>query len=362
MPSIPAREYDILIGTDLDEQITGFLGKQKHISNFVIITDDIVRKLYGNELQEKLKKAGLSTDIFSFPAGEEGKLPSTVLNLQNQMLEKKLNRDTMVLALGGGVVGDIAGFVAATYMRGISFVQIPTTLLAMADSSVGGKTGVDTEQGKNLIGAFLQPEAVFADLRVLKTLSSEHIVNGSVEILKMFLTHDREMVLFLEKNLDKILNLDLEILEKLLSSSVKIKSEVVQRDEKESNERQVLNFGHTVGHAVEKLSNYQMLHGYAVGLGILVESKIAELVGKLSESKYLEIEKLITSLGIEKKDLREFKTDKILEEVLLDKKTKDGKAKIVLLKDFGRFCKRGGKFAHVVENEIIEEAIELIKK
>ncbi len=355
---IANKQYDIVVGENLSDLLIEFLQKQDSISNVVIITDSTVEKLYGESLLSDLKD-NLQSSIFnllSFPAGEQYKMQETVTKLQNQMFKLKCGRDTMVIALGGGVAGDVVGFVAATYMRGIPYIQVPTTMLAMVDSSVGGKTGIDNEFGKNLIGAFCQPEAVFVDVEVLRTLQQEHIVSGLVEATKMFLTHDKKCFEYVKDNYEDIVALDAIKVKKVITRAVEIKSAVVMQDEKESGERSILNLGHTIGHAMEKLSNYEMLHGYAVGLGVLVEAKIAVLIGKLSEKDYLTIEELLCRM-VNKKDIFEFDAKQVLKETQLDKKTKDGETKFVLLRGVGIFCKKDGEYVHSVEEKHVLQAL-----
>ena len=216
LPDIVGKQYDVVIGKSLNEQLVDFLKVQTGVSNIVIITDEYVEKLYGKKLLHNLRNSTLSPIslpvrqagyLLSFPDGEQYKTQETVTKLQNQMFALACGRDTLIIALGGGVVGDIAGFVASTYMRGIPYIQMPTTLLAMVDSSVGGKTGIDNEFGKNLVGAFWQPLAVLADVDFLHTLPEEHIVSGLVEAIKMFLTHDKTSFQYVHDNYEDIINL-----------------------------------------------------------------------------------------------------------------------------------------------------------
>ncbi|MBT3949104.1 3-dehydroquinate synthase, partial [Candidatus Parcubacteria bacterium] len=261
---------------------------------------------------------------------------------------------------GGGVVGDVAGYTAATYMRGIPYVQVPTTLLAMVDSSIGGKTGVNTKYGKNLVGSFYQPQAVYVDVEFLKKLSQRHLINGLVEAVKMFVTHDREMFQFVVNNYNKILDLDKKVLEKIIKRAIEINIEIIRQDEKENGERGLLNFGHTIGHAIEKLSGYKILHGEAVALGILVEAKVAELLGKLPHKAFVEIESFFCEL-VDIKKLKSYSIQSILKETKLDKKVRAGEVKYVLVKNLGRVCRQGGKFVHTVDEKIVKQALTLLR-
>lgn len=354
------KDYEILIGSDLSHQIVSFVKKQS-VSQIVIITDNTVKKLYGDRLLQELQTniKSLIFSLLSFKSGEQSKIQKTVTELQNQMFERKCGRDTLIIALGGGVVGDMAGYVAATYMRGIPYIQIPTTLLSMVDSSVGGKTGIDSKYGKNLIGAFWQPSAVFIDFNYLETLPKRQLMNGLVEAVKMFITHNKEMFEFVEANLNSIIKKDKKILEKIIFEAVKIKSGVVMRDELETGERKVLNFGHTIGHAIEKLSNYKILHGEAVAMGIIVESKISELMGILAKEDFERIKKLILKLGINLKVLRKFKIKDIIRTTGVDKKNVDGKVKYVLLEKIGKAYLKDKHWAQRVVDKFLVKSIQL---
>jgi len=350
------RQYNIVIGLGLLKPLIQCIKKQG-VSHIVIITDNKVKKLYGDKLLNDLKNNLESSflNLLSFSPGEKSKTQDTVIRLQNEMFKLACGRDTLIIALGGGVVGDVAGYVAATYMRGIPYVQIPTTLLAMVDSSIGGKTGIDTKYGKNLIGTFWQPVAVFITPGVVETLSRKHVINGLLEAIKMFITHDAKMFEYVRNNLDKILNLNPVVLQKVITRAIEIKVGVVMRDEREKGERSILNFGHTIGHAMEKLSKYAVMHGEAVGLGMLVEARVAVLMGKLQEKDYKVIENLLGKF-VKIKRLQDYKIIDILREITLDKKAKDGEARFVLLKRIGEFYIEKNNFVHSVGNKIIKKA------
>jgi len=349
--------YPILVGQGFLQDFYAQIKDIKNISHYIIITDSNIKKLYGAELLKNLKAKKLKVDLLSFLAGEASKTQTTKTKLENEMLKKGCGRDTLVIALGGGVVGDMAGFVAATYMRGVPYVQVPTSLLAMADSSVGGKTGIDTMYGKNLIGAFWQPQKVIADINCLKSLPQKQFINGFIEALKMFVTNDAAMVKFCLTNIDKILARDLNVIEKIITKAIKIKSDIVAEDEREAGARMILNFGHTIGHAIETLSNYNMLHGHAVGLGMLAEAKIAQKLNLLSQKDYDLLEKLILSLGLDKKELQKYKAQDILKLIKLDKKARNGKAQFVLLEKVGKVYKQDNNYAHFVSDRVVRETL-----
>jgi len=356
IPAKRAFSYPILMGQKLLENPQAWLPDVAQYDQVIIITDHQVKKHYGTALAQQLMALGYPVQLLSFPAGEKSKQQQTKQFLEEKMLRARCNRNTLCLALGGGVVGDLAGFLAATYMRGIAYIQIPTTLLAMVDSSVGGKTALDTAFGKNLIGAFWQPQAVIADLTCLKSLPQQQLINGLVEALKIFLTSDVKSFQYAAKNLDKLLAYDPKVLLEIIQRAVAIKADVVEKDEKESNLRMVLNFGHTIGHALEQLSDYKMLHGYAVAYGILVEAKISEMLGFLSPKNYRLIQMIFARLGIVGKALKKTNVSQVIKMTKLDKKVKTGQAYYVLLKDLGEVCEKEKRFAHPVADAIVKQA------
>ncbi len=351
--------YPIFIGRDSSAQITKFLQKEFPHSTSVIITDENVKKLYGEKLRKEIKNNGHKVFLFSVPAGESSKSQKFKTIIEEKMLKLRIDRHSVIIALGGGVVGDLAGFIAATYMRGIPYIQVPTTLLSMVDSSIGGKTGIDTKQGKNLIGSFWHPRAVFVDPKYLKTLSQKHFINGLFEAVKVFMTSDAESFQYVEKYIDTILKRNdkrnyNETLQEVVRSALKIKAGVVERDEREKGERMILNFGHTISHSLEKLSKYKMLHGYAVALGIIIEAGLAVDLGKLKVADHLRIKNLlINKMGIDLKILRAYKPREILDHSKNDKKAKNGKSRYVILKEIGKAYVSNNTFAHHVEDKAV---------
>lgn len=287
------HSYKIFIQKGIADKIPAELKKQKYGNKYAIITDTKVQKLYGNALRRYLGKHGIKSEVFSFPEGEKSKTLNTIEKLANEMVAKGFDRKDAVISLGGGVVGDTAGLLSSVYMRGIPYVQIPTTLLAMADSSVGGKTGIDLKSGKNLIGTFTQPKAVFIDTKYLQTLPPKQIRNGLAEVIKYGVIKDEKLFKFIEQNLSRITKLDDSVMNKIIARSVEIKAEIVERDEKESGERMILNYGHTYGHALEKISDYKLLHGYAISIGMVIANKIAVNKGYLKQADADRIKKLL---------------------------------------------------------------------
>ena len=293
--------------------------------SMVIITDNQVKKLYGSDLKALLEKNGFKTFLFSFPPGEKSKTRETKAKIESAMIKHHLGRDTCIIALGGGVVGDLAGFIAATYMRGIPYIQVPTTLLAIVDSSIGGKTAVNTPEGKNLIGAFYPPEKIIMDLDCLNSLSEKQLTNGWIEALKIFLIRDKTAFNKAKKNRTP----------NLIQKAIDLKKEIVTLDPLENGIRAVLNFGHTIGHALETLTDYKYLHGHLVGYGILVESQLSYQLGLISKEELDQIFSCFNILGIKPGFLKKFKINDIIALTHHDKKAKNSQIHYALLKGIG---------------------------
>lgn len=311
----------------------------KHLKwgkKYAVVTDNKVSALYGKAFVRFLKKNGIEAELFSFAQGEKSKILPTIEKIANQMVKKNFDRKDAIIALGGGVVGDLAGFLASMYMRGIPYIQIPTTLLAMVDSSIGGKTGVDMQTGKNLLGRIEQPKAVFVDSNYLKTLAKKQVRNGLAEIIKYGVIKDPKLFTFIEKNSDKIFDLDEKAIDKIISTSVKIKGKIVEKDEHESGLRMILNYGHTYGHAIEKMSGYKLLHGYAISIGMVIANKIAVKKGMLKKEDSDRIKALLSQVElpivtIKKPSNKDLMSDKKRQgdHISLILPTKIGKVKIV---------------------------------
>jgi 3-dehydroquinate synthase len=281
---VPIREerdasYDIHIGRGLLERLPRLLAEHCPAGAYAVLSDSHVGKLYGRTITAALCAGGAHAELLTFPAGEWNKTRETWAALSDRMLAHEFGRDAAVVALGGGVVGDVAGFVAATYLRGIPFVQIPTSLLAMIDSSIGGKTGVDAPAGKNLLGAFHQPRLVVADLDVLASLAPVQLAAGMAEALKHGVIADESYFELLEREHHAVMARDPVLLERVVARSVEIKADVVARDEREVGVRAVLNVGHTVAHAIEAVAKFESSHGEAVGIGMIVEARLGEALG-----------------------------------------------------------------------------------
>lgn len=322
--------YDILIGRQLLAGLDSLLAQHCPAARYVVITDAHVAPLYGESIASRLR-----APLLTFPAGEWNKTRETWATLSDRMLAAQLGRDAAVIALGGGVVGDVAGFVAATYLRGVPYVAVPTTLLAMIDSSIGGKTGVDVPAGKNLLGAFHQPRLVIADLEVLTSLAPVQLAAGMAEAVKHGVIADAEYFSFLDREQAGVRAGDPEVLARLVQRSVEIKAEVVAADEREAGRRAILNFGHTVGHAIEATAKFAVLHGEAVAVGMAYESRLAEALGIAPPGTAARIGALLEryDLSLELPDAAT--VDGLLQAMQLDKKAREGAVRFALPERIG---------------------------
>jgi 3-dehydroquinate synthase len=322
--------YDIVIGHGLLAELEGLVRQHCPAARYVVITDSHVAPLYGHAVATRLH-----AELLPFPAGEWNKTRETWTTLSDRMLAAQLGRDAAVLAVGGGVVGDVAGFVAATYLRGIPYVAVPTTLLAMIDSSIGGKTGVDVPAGKNLLGAFHQPRLVIADLDVLASLAPAQLAAGMAEAVKHGVIADAEYFAFLDREHQAVVAKDPAALLRLVQRSVEIKANVVETDERETGRRAILNFGHTVGHAVEATAKFALLHGEAVAVGMAYESRIAEALGIAARGTADRIGALLERYHLPL-DLPDAATvDGVIAAMQLDKKARQGAVRFALPRTIG---------------------------
>ncbi|MGQ9497218.1 MAG: 3-dehydroquinate synthase [Desulfotomaculales bacterium] len=334
--NLGGRSYPILVGTGLLAQLGELLRAGFGALRVMVITNPTVRNLYGTAVENSLRRAGWDTVWAQMPDGEEHKTLATVETLYDLALDHELDRACPVVALGGGVVGDTAGFFAATYQRGVPFVQVPTTLLAQVDASVGGKVGVNHPRGKNMIGAFYQPRLVVADLDTLATLPLREIRVGLAEIIKYGVIRDAAFFAWLEENLERLLRLEREALAHAVATSCRIKAGVVEEDETEAGLRQILNYGHTVGHALEALTDYRVYHhGEAVAIGMAVAARLAVAMGLLAHDQAVRIISLIRRAGLPSEMPREFSVDELVKAMRLDKKARGGGHTFVLPEAIG---------------------------
>lgn len=308
---------------------------------WAVITDDTVAPLYGDAAVGALRAAGRRAELLSFPAGERHKTRETWAALTDGMLAEGFGRDAAVVALGGGVAGDVAGFVAATFMRGVPVVQVPTTLLAMVDASVGGKTGVDTPAGKNLVGAFHPPRAVVVDPAVLRTLPVPHLRAGLAEAVKHGGIADGAYLAWIDDSAAPLLGADAGPLLELVLRSVRIKARFVAEDEHERGPRKLLNFGHTIGHALETLSGYRLLHGEAVAIGMVAEARIGEHLGVTEAGTAASLAAVLARLGLPT-EAEGFDAVRVVEATRTDKKARSGRVEYALIRRPGEGGGGGG--------------------
>ena len=328
------RSYDIFIGTNLlskVELVTAHIPKKR----VAIITNTTVAPLYLSPLVEKLSVAGIDSTCVILPDGESYKTSATLNLIFDKLLENRCERSTPLIALGGGVIGDMTGFAAATYLRGVPFIQIPTTLLAQVDSSVGGKTGINHPLGKNMIGAFYQPQVVLADITTLSTLPDKELSAGLAEVIKYGLIRDLPFLEWLEKNMEALVARDLQALQYAITRSCENKAEVVGTDERESGERALLNLGHTFGHAIESGMGYGVwLHGEAVAAGTVMAADLSCRMGWISAEDLARVRKIFIRANLPVVSPK-LGSEKYLELMGLDKKVEGGKIRFILLKKLG---------------------------
>ncbi|MCX7842022.1 MAG: 3-dehydroquinate synthase [Clostridia bacterium] len=348
MVSLGERSYPIYITTDYTE-LGKCISSARLKGKAVLITDKNVDRHQGDECIEALKMSGLEVTKFVIEAGERNKNLDTVKEIYTFLIREKLDRQSTLIALGGGVVGDITGFAAATFLRGINFVQVPTSLLAQADSSVGGKVGVDLEGSKNIVGAFYQPKLVYINVNTLKTLPRREMVSGMAEVIKHGIIRDPDFLEYIEYNTNRIFSFEPDILQLMAKTNCLIKGNIVEQDEKESDLRAILNFGHTIGHAVETVSGFELLHGECVSLGMIGAFKLAQHLQMVNEDTVKRVIRILDNVGLPTR-LEGIDADKVYSQMFHDKKIKDSKLVFVLPKAIGE----------VIQCTIEDE--ELIKK
>jgi 3-dehydroquinate synthase len=331
---LSSGSYDTFIGSGLLALVPEKLAELGFKERAVIITNVTVGRLYGDLLKSDLEKAGYSVSMLEVPDGESFKSLDQAGRLYVGLSETQAERNTPILALGGGVIGDLAGFVAATYMRGTPLIHLPTTLLAQVDSSIGGKTAVNHIGLKNQIGVFYQPRLVLSDIQTLKTLAEPELANGLAEVIKYGIIRDKLLFSLIENNIDVIKSLNLGFMEDLVARCVDIKAEVVAQDEKDLGLRNILNFGHTVGHAVETISNYSWKHGQAVAVGMAAAALISYRMGTLPGLDTRSIIGLIEKSGLPVK-IGSLDTTGILDIMQHDKKKAGGRIRFILPKSVG---------------------------
>jgi 3-dehydroquinate synthase len=335
--NLGARSYPIYVGENILPQAGDLMRAAGLGKKTAIVSDPKVADLYLRAAEESLRRAGFEVAVVLLPPGEENKTLGSVSAIYDRLVSQRFERGSSLLALGGGVVGDVAGFAAATFLRGIAYVQAPTTLLAQVDSSVGGKTGVNLREGKNLIGAFHQPRMVLSDVGALRSLPRKELVAGLAEVIKYGIIADPQLFAMLEEKLERIMALDAEILVKAVAASCSIKAKVVEADERESDVRAVLNFGHTVGHALESLTGYeQFLHGEAVAIGMVQAAAISVKQGLGDQDSVERIRRLISRAGLPAEIPAHLDPQELVKRMEVDKKSSEGKIKFILCEGIGK--------------------------
>ncbi len=328
------RSYRILIAAGLLMKTGALLKEIGTSGKIIVITNPTVSELYSDTLIHSLNQEGFEAHILKVADGEQYKTLDTASGLYKSLNSLYAERGTAILAMGGGVIGDLAGFVAATYQRGVPLIQLPTTLLAQVDSSIGGKVAVDHEHLKNKIGAFYQPKLVISDIDLLKTLTEADFYNGLAEVVKSAVIKDGEFFRFLEANINTIKARENVALEEIVYRSAGIKAAVVTRDETDLGIRSILNFGHTIGHAIETVSRFNIAHGGAVSIGMVAAAAISNRMGNLSDDELDRIKKLISRFGLPT-EISGLRIDEILQAMKHDKKISQGKIRFVLPKAIG---------------------------
>lgn len=331
------RSYNIIVGCNIINLLGKYIKEQNIGSSAYVITNALIKAKYGNSLKKILLSAGLSLRFKIVPDSEKSKSLNTLMNVLNDIARFDKKKKIFVIAFGGGVIGDLAGFTASIYKRGVPYIQVPTTLLAQVDSAIGGKTGIDLLAGKNLVGEFYQPRLVYSDVKFLKTLSLRQIKSGLAEVIKYAAIKDKDLFLYLEKNFRDILGLKTNTLEHIVNRCSFIKAKIVGLDEREEKGiRTILNFGHTAGHAIEAASGYKLYnHGEAIAIGMLVAADISVALKLASQTTASRIEKLIKNVGLPCR-IKNISLEKIIAKHYHDKKFIGAKNRFVLISGLGR--------------------------
>lgn len=355
--------YDIEIGYNLSYKLIKDIenGLVDGINKFAVVTDSVVEKLYAVKIVELLKENGYKADLFVFEAGEKNKTRKTKEFIEDAMLEKEYRRDCCIIAVGGGVVTDLAGFVAGTFARGVPFINYATTLLASADASVGGKTAVDTALATNLIGLINQPEKVYIDIATWKTLPKRQLSSGLAETIKHACLADKEFFEFLDLHLEDIFAIDKSVCEHVAETNCKIKYNVVMKDEREKSLREILNLGHTVGRAIETVSNYRLLHGEALSIGMAAQVVLGNKFGYVTDDEKNRVINLLKRACLPVSIPEYIDKKELIKKLYTDKKVRDGKIRFVFQKGIGSIVEfENEKYAVPVSEDEIRKAIEVI--
>lgn len=340
--NLDKRSYQIVIGNNIIDQLPVYLAKIAFYSKIFIISDENIAKLHLEKLLAILTKSGLDCQTITLAAGEKTKDFHNLQNLCEQILQNNADRKSLIIAFGGGVIGDLCGFAASIILRGIDFVQIPTTLLAAVDSSVGGKTAINSRLGKNLIGSFYQPKLVFCDINYISTLNNRELLSGYAEVLKYGLIKDKLFFEYLDQNYQKLQSKDIEFMANIIAQSCELKAEIVALDEKENDIRALLNFGHTFGHIFEAETDYskELIHGEAVAIGMMMATKMSENLGILKKSHdFVRISEHFKKVGLTsspKLVRKNWNMNNLIVHLYKDKKTENKNLTFILLEEIGQ--------------------------
>ncbi len=338
---------NILIGVDLLDNAGELIKEAANSGRVVIITDSNVGPLYGERLSNSLSRARIKAELITVPAGEEHKALKTASDIYNTLASLNIDRGNPVIALGGGMIGDLAGFVAATYMRGIPLVQMPTSLVAQVDSSIGGKVAVNHGVLKNQIGSFYQPCLVLSDVNLLTSLPDDEFANGLAEVIKSAVIFDEKFFNLLESKIERVILKDKGLLKNVIYRSARVKTRVVEKDEKDQGLRQILNFGHTIGHGIEACSNFSISHGRAIAIGMVLAARISYMMEILDKEGYDRLKNLVNRAGLPV-NMPKMDTEAIIQAIRHDKKIKNGKMGFVMITNPG---------AAVISNDVTLEII-----
>lgn len=357
VPPPPPRRYDVIVRAGALDELPARVAAAVPAAAYALVCPRELAQLHGGRVLEAMRSAGIAAELVVFDGGEARKTRETWTQITDRMLELRFGRDGCLVAIGGGVTGDVAGFVAATYMRGIPFVQVPTSLLAMIDASVGGKTGVDTAAGKNLVGAFHSPRLVVVDPLVLRTLPDEELRSGLAEAVKHGAILDAGYFDWMESSAEPLLQKDAGALERLIARSIELKAGIVADDPYERGRRAVLNFGHTIGHALERRAGYTIPHGHAVAAGMGAEAAIGEAAGISEPGTAGRLARLLGALGLPSRVDASF--DELVGAMRVDKKSVRAEPRFVLLRAIGEVARaQDGEWTHAVPGDAVAAVLD----
>lgn len=355
----PVERSELMVGAGLRRSLSDLLLRHAPAHRYAVLSDEVVATLHGKSLVADLNTDGLSAEIFTFVGGEAGKTATAWAELVEALASAGFGRDCCVVAVGGGVTGDMAGFVASTFARGVPLVQVPTSLLAMIDASIGGKTGIDLAAGKNLAGTFHQPRLVVADPELLHTLPDPELRNGLAEAVKHGAIADASYLQRIGEGSAAILARQPHALQRLIADSVRIKLRSVAEDAREAGARAALNFGHTIGHAVERASAYTIAHGQGVAIGMVVEARIGETAGLTSAGTADGLAAVLAGMGLPTAVPDGIGAGAVLDATRTDKKARRGEVRYVLLEELGRVARdEDGGWTHAVSDQVVRDSLE----